>query len=226
VREDVPAEGTYRFVLDPAVMRATGGRLRIDFSALARPPRDKEVGITIRSEGGEQLDVKHRSEVAGIPPGPCQVRIRAPGVEETSQPVVITAGQTTVLAAHAKPPHDGTVRGRVVVHGNDDWLRLANVRFRNTATGDVAYGSRQLGLQSFTAQLEPGHYTGEVHVGRLVQAEARAAMFDDVTVLDPRYWSEAEVTGSFEANVRLGEITDLIVEVDAPAVPAPSPDPR
>ena len=226
VRENVPGEGTYRFVIDPAVTRATSGRLRVDFSALARPPRDKDVGLSIRPEGGDQMDATHRSEVGGIPPGPCQVWIRAPGVEVSSQPVVITAGQTTVLAAHAETQHFGTVRGRVLVHGNDDWLRLAEVRFRSTGTGDLADGLRQLGLQSFTAQLEPGHYTGEVHVGRLGGAEECARSFVDVTMLPLWNWRDADLVGHFEADVRLGEITDVVVEVDAPAAPAPPADTR
>ncbi|HEX5011311.1 MAG TPA: carboxypeptidase-like regulatory domain-containing protein [Planctomycetota bacterium] len=224
VRENVPPEGTYRFVLDSAVTRAMGGRLRIDWSGLARPPHDKDVRLSIRPEGGEQRDATGRSEVGGIPPGPCQVWIHAPGVEDAPQPVSILIGQTTVLAARARTTRCGTVRGRVVVHGNDDWLRLVDVRFRDSGTGAAADALNELGLQSFTAQLEPGHYTGEVHVGRLARAEECAAIFDDVTMLDRRNWSDAPVTVPFRADVRLGEITDVVVEVDAAPAPAQPAD--
>jgi hypothetical protein len=216
VRTDVPASGTYRFVLEPELFRSGHGELRVDLSAIVPAPPPDDVWLHVRPEGHPVERVDGRLEVQGLPAGPCRVWVYAGGVDEESQLVNIEPGRTSVLLARAeRGPPWGRIRGRVVIHGDDSWMRLTRVRLRNTETGELADGSWQVGLKSFFSIAEPGQYEGEVIVGRLASAAARAERFPDVTMLDPHHWDAPELIGRFTAEVRLGEITDVVVEVDA-----------
>jgi len=222
VRTDVPPRGTYRFELGREVVRAATGALRVEFALIEDPPRHDKVDLLLQPAGSNHsIEVKDAVEARGIRPESYRLHVRARGVDEARQAVEIVAGRTLAVQARPAPPPDKVlVRGRVRMGDEGEWARVEGVRFLDADTGvEVEVWPVALGQQSFSAELAPGRYRGEVRLARLMAPEAVERRLHDVNVLDSLRLEPLPVRGTFECEVRAGVPVDLEVSVDVGSTP-------